>query len=190
MNIADRVFNILTNGNTLKINFWFKGVNGNQVFVLAPDFIMAAYSIKSNAITIVEGYADPGKAIYTAKNDGALRANTMYIGATNFLRSFEALVVHETVHAIHDLRRAVIPWMDSEVAAYIAQGFYANNAGVPDNGVNQKEYILLGKLIADDFALRGQIDDVLLDELRDKLRNDPDYAGYINKTFVGDGGNP
>lgn len=187
MNIADRVFNILTNGNTTKINFWFKGVNGNRVFVLAPDFIMAAYGIKSNAISIVEGNADPGKAIYTAKNDGALRANTLYIGQTNYSQSFEALVVHETIHAIHDLKRAVIPWMDSEVAAYIAQGFYANNAAIPDENVSRKEHIYLGKLMASDFVVNGEIDDMWLNQLRDDLRNDPTYSGYINNIFVGDG---
>lgn len=187
MNISDRVFGILTSRNTQGINFWFKGVNGNQVFVLAPDFIFAAFSIKSNTINIVEGNADPGKAIYTARNDGALRANTMYIGQTNYSQSFEALIVHETVHAIHDLKRAVIPWMDSEVAAYIAQGFYAYNAGIPDEHISRKEHIYLGKLMAGDFAVNGIIDDMWLDELRDNLRNDPTYAGYINSNFIGDG---
>jgi len=40
---------------------------------------MAAMSIRANKITIVEGVAERGKAIYTARNDGALKANTMYI---------------------------------------------------------------------------------------------------------------
>ena len=187
MNISERVFGILTNANTTRINFWFKGVNGNQVSILAPDFIFTAYSIKSNVISIVEGNADPGKAIYTAKNDGALRANTMYIGQTNYSQNFEALVVHETIHAIHDLRKMVIPWMDSEIAAYIAQGFYANNAGIPFDHVSRKEHIYLGKLIADDFVVNGQVDDMLVDELRDNLKKDPTYSGYINSNFIGDG---
>ena len=187
MNIDDRVFKILTNGNTMGINFWFKGVNGNKVFVFAPDFIMAAYNIKANTIAIVEGNADPGKAIYTARNDGALRANTMYIGQSNYSQSFEALIVHETIHAIHDLKRMVIPWMDSEIAAYIAQGFYAYNAGIPDDHVSRKEHIYLGKLMASEFAVNGIIDDMWLTELRDNLRNDPTYAGYINTNFIGNG---
>jgi len=42
-------------------------------------------------------------------------------------------------------------------------------------------------MIANDFVLTGQIDDLLMNELRDKLRNDPDYATYINQIFIGDG---
>ncbi len=145
-------------------------------------------SIRANKITIVEGVAERGKAIYTARYDGALKANTMYIWPNDYAsQSFAALVVHETVHAIYDLKRAVIPWLDNETAAYIAQGFYANNAGIPDDHVNRKEFIFLGKMIANDFVLTGQIDDLLMDELRDKLRNDPDSATYINQIFIGDG---
>lgn len=188
MSIEDRVFGILTTANTLRITFWFKGINGDKFFVFGPDFLMVAMSIRANKITIVEGTAKRGTAIYTARNDGALKANTMYIGANDYAsQSFEALVVHETVHAIYDLKRAVIPWIDNETAAYIAQGFYANNAGIPDEHVSRKEFIFLGKLIANDFVVTGRIDDLLMDDLRDKLRNDPDYATYINQIFIGDG---
>jgi len=154
MNLTDRVCEILISPNTVRVNFWFTGINGDKFFVFGPDFIMVAMSIRANKITIVEGAAKRGTAIYTARNDGALKANTMYIGANDYdSRSFEALVVHETVHAIYDLKRAVIPWIDNETASYIAQGFYANNAGIPDEHVSRKEFIFLGKLIANDFVV-------------------------------------
>lgn len=188
MDISERVYGILTSPHTLRITFWFKGVNGNDIFVLGPDFLLVAMSIKANKITIVEGGAIRGNAVYTAKDDGPRKANTMYIGPNDYAsRSFEALVVHESVHAIYDLKSAVIPWMDNEAAAYIAQGFYANNVGVPDDHVSRKEFIFLGKLIANDFTVNGQIDDLLMGDLRDKLQNDPLYSTYINQTFIGDG---
>lgn len=188
MSVTDRVCEILTNANTLRITFWFTGVNGDRFFIFGPDFLMVAMAIRANKIMIVEGVAERGKAIYTARDDGALKANTMYIGPNDHAsQSFAALVVHETVHAIYDLKSAVIPWLDNETAAYIAQGFYANNAGIPDEHVSRKEFIFLGKLIANDFVVNGRIDDLLMDDLREKLRNDPDYATYINQIFIGDG---
>lgn len=188
MNITERVFGILTNGNTLRINLWFDGINGNKVTVLGAEFLTVAMLIKANKITVIEGIADPGTAIYTAKDDGNLKADTFYIGQNNYgNQSFDALVVHESVHAVYDIRKAVIPWIDNEVAAYIAQGFFASNAGIPDNYVNTDSYVYLGKLIANDIIAGREIDDVVMGDLRDKLRTDPIYAGYINKTFIGDG---
>ena len=188
MSLSDRIFGILTNANTLRINFSFRGINGNNIFVLGADFLMVAQSMVANKIAIVEGTADPGEAIYTARDDANMNANTMYIGQNNYSsQSFEALVVHETVHAIYDLKRTVIPWIDNETAAYIAQGFYANNAGIPDNHVSAQEFIYLGKMISNNIIARQPIDNFWLDEMRDKLRNDPVYVPYIYQTFVGDG---
>lgn len=176
------------NANTLRISFWFRGINGDSVFVQGPEFIMVAEHIRTKKISIVEGIADAGTAIYTARNDGNLLANTLYIGPNDYASgSFAALIVHESVHAIYDFKRAVIPWIDNETAAYIAQGFYANNAGIPDDHVSRKEYIFLGKLMASDYAATGEIDDLVLNDIRDKLRSDPVYAGYINQNFIGDG---
>lgn len=188
MSLKERVFGILMNANTLKINFWFNGINGNKVIVLSPFFIAVAEKIRTGQISIVEGTADPDEAIYTARNDGNLRANTFYFGQSDYSsKSFEALVVHESVHAAYDIMRTTIPWIDNEVAAYIAQGFYANNAGVPDKKVNAGDYIYLGKMISNDILANKPIDDFWMDSLRDKLRNDPIYAGYINTNFVGNG---
>ena len=188
MTITERIIKILMNANTLRINFWFNGINGNFVLVQGPQFIMVAENIKTNNISIVEGNAKSGEAVYTARNDGNRLANTLYIGKNDYSStSFEALIVHEAVHAIYDLSRSVIPWLDNETAAYIAQGFYANNAGIPDNKVHAGDFIYLGKMIANDIIAGKQIDDFWMNEIRDKLRNDPIYAPYINQNFVGDG---
>lgn len=188
MTIEDRIFSILLNANTLRINFIFDGANGNKVLVTSADFVLVASLIKSKHISIVEGVADPGSAIYTAKNDGNLNANTFYFGTNDYsTKSFEALVVHESVHAAYDMKRATIPWIDNEVAAYIAQGFYANNAGIPDKKVHAGDYIYLGKMISNDIIAGRPIDQFWLDSIRDNLRNDPTYASYINTNFVGDG---
>lgn len=188
MNIAERVFGILMSANTLRINFWFDGVNGKKIIVMGPFFVTVAAQINAQKISIVEGVADPGTAIYTAKDDGNLKANTFYLGQNDYSsKSFEVLVVHESVHAAFDMMKATLPWIDNEVAAYIAQGFYATNAGVPDGNVSIKEYVFLGKLIANDIIAGRKIDDLVMSDLRDKLRNDPTYSGYINTNFVGDG---
>jgi len=188
MDIAERIWKILMNANTLRINFWFRDINGNLVYVPGPGFIMVAEHVKTKKISIVEGIADPGTAIYTARDDGNLKANTMYIGPNDYTSSsFKALIVHEAVHAIFDFTRAVIPWVDNETAAYIAQGFYISNLGIPDQNINRKEFIYLGTMIANDIIAKRPIDDFWMDALRDKLRNDPNYARYINQVFIGDG---
>lgn len=188
MSLEDRVFGILMNANTLRINFLFDGINGNKVIVHSAFFVTVAAQIKAGKISIVEGTADPDTAIYTARNDGNLIANTFYFGQSDYSsKSFEALVVHESVHAAFDMLRTTIPWIDNEVAAYIAQGFYANNAGVPDKKVHAGDYIYLGKMISNDIIANKPIDDFWMDSLRDKLRNDPTYSSYINTNFVGNG---
>lgn len=76
-----------------------------------------------------------------------------------------------------------MPWLDNEVIAYIAQGFYLLSAGADSKIAEQ---VLLGLRIAEDFQ-NGTTDSGWIGLLEDSLTNDPHYKPYINGTFIGDG---
>jgi hypothetical protein len=178
------VIDALRNRHTQAINFSFAGSAGANIRIVPNDFLRVAEAIEQNVINVAEGGVADGMAKYTASDDGASRANTMYVGRNTTSASvLDSLLVHESVHAVFDLRKISIPWLDNETAAYIAQGFYIKSAG-EDAGLSQEAF--LGLEIAKTFAANGT-DPFWLDELRNSLLNNPTYHDYIRGTFVGDG---
>jgi hypothetical protein len=176
------VIDVLKNQHTQSIKFEFTGSTGLQIKIGQNDFLNIVQKISQGVINVEQGNAPDGMAKYTAQDDGNSKANTMYIGKnTTSERVLNSLIVHETVHAIFDIKKITIPWLDNEVAAYIAQGFYIKSAG-EDAGLSQEAY--LGLEIARSF---NSGDDFWMENLRDSLLNNPTYHDYIRKDFVGDG---
>jgi hypothetical protein len=126
-------------------------------------------------------------AMYTAWAESGRQANTFYLGNNpRWSRSFNALIVHESVHASFDLNRVEIPWVDNEAAAYIAQGFYLRNSGY------SRDRLDLGSGARNGYAMVNEIisggdPDFFLNVLRDSLLADPQYHSYIRTSFRGDG---
>lgn len=177
------VIGVLTNRNSQKVSFLYTGSKGVRFVVTAVDLHLVATAIYAGTIDVQPGAPD-GMAIYTASEGGFGKPNTMYIGNNNASQEiFHSLFVHESIHAIFDLRKVTLPWLDNEAIAYIAQGFYLNSAGVVD-GMSEQAY--LGSKIAKDFQNGGR-DSLWLDVLWESLLNDAAYSQYINKNFVGDG---
>ncbi len=185
--MKQQVIDILKSRHTQGIEFGFTGSTGGNVRIAANDFLLVANSIEQGGISVADGSAvgvPAGMAKYTAQDDGNSKANTMYVGAnTSSEKVLQSLIVHEAVHAVFDLKKVRIPWLDNEVAAYIAQGFYINSVG-EDAGLSQEAF--LGLEIAKSINSIGE-DPFFIDELKNSLLSNPTYHAYIRGTFQGDG---
>lgn len=178
------VLDVLRSHHTQSINFTFTGSSGLRFKITPNDFALVAQAIQQNEINVQEGGVSAGMAKYTAQDDGGSKANTMYVGKnTTSPTVLHSLLVHESVHAIFDLKKLSLPWLDNEVIAYIAQGFYIMSVG-EDAGLSQEAY--LGLEIAKSFQSIGT-DTFWLDELKNSLLNNPTYHSYIRGNFEGDG---
>lgn len=178
------VIDTLRDNHTRTIGFTLTGTTGMRIRVSPRDFLTVATAIENGTINVVEGGAPKGKAKYTLTNDGNDVANTLYVGEKDASDNvFKSLLVHESVHAIFDLKRATMPWLDNEVVAYISQGFYVKSAG-EDGGLS--EQAMLGLEIARAFN-EIEEDPFWLENLRGSLLSSPTYHGYIRGEFRGDG---
>lgn len=178
------VTDVLRNSHTQRIRFTYTSATGAKFRIYPNDFMTVALNIDYGNIDVQQGGAATGKARYSIKKHGNSKANTFYIGKNNNSPNvFQSLLVHESVHAIYDLKGIVMPWLDNEAIAYIAQGFYVLSAG-EDGGLSEQAY--LGLEIARQYQ-NGGSDSFWADALRESLLNDPLYSQYINGNFVGDG---
>ena len=162
---------------------------GRTVTISGNSFRRIASGLENGHFSVVEGRHSENMITYSAWADPSTNsaANTFYLGNNlRWSRDFNALVVHEAVHAHFDRTRATIPWADNEAAAYIAQGYYLRNSGFPDSRIDFGSPFRLGYLIAGTFAARGDTAS-MIGNLRQMLIDDPRYSHYISSTFTGDG---
>ena len=178
------VIDVLKNSHTQKIKFTYTSADGAKFRIYPNDFKTVQLNIEYGNIDVQAGGVPAGKAKYSLKKHGNSKANTFYIGRNNAAPNvFNSLLVHESVHAIYDLKGITMPWLDNEAIAYIAQGFYILSAG-EDGGLSEQAYI--GLEIAGQYQ-NGGGDSFWEDALRESLLNDPLYSRYINGNFEGDG---
>ena len=178
------VIDTLKNSHMQKIGFTYVGTTGFAFRIMPGDFTTVALAVQYDNIHVQQGGAPAGMARYSIRNDGASQANTFYLGANNTSQTvYESVLVHESVHAAFDLKGIWMPWLDNEVLAYIAQGFYILSAG-EDAGLSKEA--LLGLEIARSFQTI-KTDPFFLDELKQSLLSNPYYKKYIRGTFQGDG---
>jgi hypothetical protein len=188
MGIRERVIGILRSGDTQRIRFSINGSGGGQISVDGSTFRRVAQAIEENRITVTAGGVADGWAKYSARAEGTSAANTLYVGANNSSsRDFEGLIVHEAVHASFDLTSTRLPWIDNEVTAYIAQGYYLRNSGYGTDRMDHAALPYLGRMIVNEIRTGGDVDGFWMEQLRASLLSDPVYHGYIRGTFTGDG---
>jgi hypothetical protein len=198
MGVKDQIIEILNSSETARIRFSFTGNNGVQQISVEPRmFRSVAEAISRNQIRIVEnhGQDDPAFlgdiAMYSsrANTETSVSANTLYLGRNpRYSRLFNALIVHESVHAAFDINSRSMPWIDNECAGYIAQAYYARNSGLPRTAYQYGSESILAYSVVE--GIRGHNDsDVtfFLGELRSALRRNRMYSRYINSHFDGDG---
>lgn len=193
MPLKERMISILTNRHSQGISFSFTGSSGQTVSVNGTSFQRVADALRGGTVNVISGGAFPGAARYSARLDlrGGTSENTFYVGENDYSSPlFHALIVHESVHASFDLTRSVLPWVDNEAAAYIAQGYYLRNArarvgALTRVGAGNETY--LGVRLVEAVQNGETFNNFWLDQLRGSLLADPLYHDKIRGTFTGDG---
>jgi hypothetical protein len=189
MGVKEQMIAILRSGEASRIRFSFRGSAGSTVSVDGSTFRRVATALSDGDISVVEGRYTENRMAYSAWDDpaGDTAANTFYLGRhQRSSRDFNALVIHESVHASFDLTSSTIPWVDNEAAAYISQAYYLRNSGYRQDRIELGSLARVGSFVVGDMVAGGDVTS-LIDALRDSLRNDPRYHLYITGTFVGDG---
>lgn len=188
MGIREQMIRILRSSDTQRINFSFTGSTGITIAVDGSSFRRVAQALEEDRIHVQTGGVRDGWAKYSARAEGTSAANTFYIGANNLSsRDFDGLIVHEAVHASFDLTSSQIPWLDNEIAAYIAQGYYLRNSGYSTARMDTLGMPYLGRMIVNEIRSGGDVQGFWMEQLRDSLLSDPQYHSYIRGTFTGDG---
>jgi hypothetical protein len=188
MGVKEQMIEVLRSSETSRIRFNYRTAEARAT-INGDSFRRIASGLQSGHFHVVEGRHEDNMITYSAWADPSndTEANTFYLGNNQrWSRDFNALVVHESVHAFFDLTRTTIPWADNEAAAYIAQGYYLRNSGFPESRMDGGAHYRLGYLIAQ-FAARGEDFSSMIGGLRQNLLNDPDYSHYITTTFSGNG---
>ena len=186
MGAKEQMIRILRDPDTARIHFNYSS-DGATVSITGNVFSQVADGLQSGHFSVVEGAFPDNRMVYSAYASGNDAANTFYLGRNNrWSRDFNALVVHESVHAFFDLRRRSIPWLDNEAVAYIAQGYYLRNSGYPQSRLEEDEPYEIGYRVANAYATGGNASEWIF-VLRDKLNNDTRYSSYIHSNFGGDG---
>jgi hypothetical protein len=188
MGAKEQMIGILRSSETSRIKFDYTS-SGATASINGDTFRRIATGLERGDFHVVEGKYTEDKLAYSAWADSTTgdAANTFYLGNNNRTsRDFNALVVHESVHAFFDLTSTTIPWVDNEAIAYIAQGFYLRNSGFPESRMKIGEHNRVGYLIAGTFAQGGDASSMISD-LRQNLLDDTRYSHYITSTFHGDG---
>jgi len=191
MGVKEQMISILRSGEAARINFSFTGSTGGTISVGPRTFTRVATALQNGTISVVEGRFSGNIASYSARANASanLAANTFYLGNNQrYSRLFNALICHEAVHASFDLTSSSLPWIDNEAAAYIAQAYYARNSGLPRTAFEYGSESIIAYSVVEGLRANSTSDvSFFIGELRNTLRANPLYHGYINSDFVGDG---
>jgi hypothetical protein len=186
MGAKEQMIAILRDRDTARISFNYQSV-GASASINAESFTRVADGLSSGHFSVVEGRHSQNMITYSAWADGNDAANTFYLGNNlRWSRDFNALVVHEAVHAFFDLTRTTIPWLENEAVAYIAQGYYLRNSGYPQARLEEDAPHELGYRVAREYAARRSGSEWIT-LLRDLLNTDSRYSSYIHGSFTGNG---
>lgn len=186
MGAKEQMIAILRDRDTARIRFTYRN-SGNTAVINRDSFTRVADNLANGHLNVVEGRHTQNRVTYSAWRDGNDAANTFYLGNNQrWSRDFNALVVHEAVHAFFDLERTTIPWLDNEAVAYIAQGYYLRNSGYPASRLEEDEPYEIGYRVARELA-RGRSGSDWMFILRSKLDTDSRYSSYIHGSFTGNG---
>lgn len=114
---------------------------------------------------------------------------------TDFLS--EALIIHEGVHAINDMKkRGSLPAVDDEVAGYVAQALYVRGHGKAKKGeyithpVTTKQDIFKAAFALAERILEKKSYWQQIITLREAIYADPDYAANLKQKRTFDGLGP
>ena len=186
--LTELIIAILENQDTQRIRFTLIGKSDREIPVTGARFSRVARAIRSGTIKVdYPTNTGPFAAFYHKAR------NTMSVGrsAPFSSRIFDALIVHESLHAAFDLNKSVMTVFEAEAAAYIAQGFYLKNSGYGGKiaAVTKEDGpVFIGYNIAKTSPENRviQFDDVWVKELQIDLSHRKGYEGKLDKEFRGD----
>lgn len=184
MSIVQQMIRVLQNQHTRTISFSFIGSTGQTITVNQESFRRIIRALQHDQFQISTNIS-PGMAAYNKDSTVPGKHGTFRVNPNGGApESFDSLVVHESVHASFDLTSSVLPFVDNEVAAHLAQAKYyieINRTFFPEYRPLQSAIMILGNLPA------GTIPSASLNGLRNDIRAIGVYQSYINTTFNGNG---
>jgi len=186
MGAKEQMISILRDRDTARISFNYSS-GGRTAAITGNVFTRVANELQNGNLNVVEGRFATNKVVYSSWREGSNAANTFYLGANpRWSRDFNALVVHESIHAYFDVTRTEMPWLHNETIAYIAQGLYLRNSGYAHSRMEEDEPYEVGWQAAMELA-RGHSGSDWIQSLQDLLSTDSRYASYITQSYQGDG---
>ena len=187
MPLEQDMINILRNHATRQIAFSFTSSTGGPVEVNQTSFRRVIHGLQHNQFEVTTVGAPPGGAAYNKNSSIAGRSGRFKVNPAGGPHvAFESLVVHESVHASFDLTSSVFPFVDNEVAAHIAQGWYYHLKNITPAMINW-EPVKQGTIIGASLAGGHGIPAASLTALRTALLAATPYQSYIHTTFSGNG---
>lgn len=172
-----------------EIHFVFNATSNQRIEVNRTTFQRIIDQLQNNhiSVTAVERNQPAG---FGAMCDAAYNQFSNSFKVSNIATvadpGFQGLVVHESVHASFDVTRSVIPQVDNEAAAHLAQAIFLRKLGYRAFHANFQP-LRVAMEISDSAIRSGHIPLALIDRLRDTLRSTFIYQNYINNTFEGNG---
>lgn len=178
MSLKDRVLKILKSNETRRINFSFTSDDGTtDITINYASFQKVASAVDSGKISLKEASSSIAQDIdasYTI--DDTLSIDSKFVKAYGNSRLFDALIIHESVHAYFDIIGKKLLAIDSEAAGYIAQGYYLRNSGYSRN--IQDPLMNLGRKCIDS---KGAVSQNGVIALFTELEGDSRYVGLLFK---------
>ena len=172
------VASIFEDSKNSNINFSIIGIS-----IRPSHFVEVGKAVREGRITLeIDPKLAQGDAVYFFKD------NKMVLKSYDFNDLLLcALIVHEGVHAINDIKkRSKIATIDDEVAAFVAQALYIRGHGYPvstglrltdkdskKDAIFQKAFLIADLISARKSFWREWID------LRAAIKAVPDYAGSL-----------
>ena len=187
--MADFIVNVLESSDTQRIHFTFVGKSGLKIPIDGGRFRRVARAIRGGTIKVAYPVpTGPFSAFYDAKSNTFSIAEGLPISS----RMFNALIVHESLHAAFDLNKSVLTHFESEAVAYVAQGFYLRNSGYGGKiaaATNEDGRAHIGFQVAQHVNPQQRVvnfDDAWIQELHMDLAARRGYANKLDKEVKGD----
>ena len=187
--MADFIVHVLESSDTQRISFTFVGKSGLKIPIDGGRFSRVARAIRGGTIKVIYPVpTGPYSAFYDAKSNTFSIAEGLPISS----RMFNALIVHESLHAAFDLNKSVLTHFESEAMAYVAQGFYLKNSGYSGKiaaATNEDGPAYIGFQVAQNMNPQQRIvnfDDAWVQELHTDLAARRGYANKLDREIRGD----
>ncbi len=173
MDLKKKILEILKSNETRRINFSFTGDDGTQITINYTSFQRVAGAIEGGSISLGTSSTPNADGEYLGGSN-SLTISSTFLRDYGNSRLFNALIVHEAVHASFDLSRSRILAIDGEVAGYIAQGFYLRNSGYTRS--IRDPLMRLGR---ECVGIHGEMITGKVTDLHSEIENDGRYNGLL-----------